>query len=175
MTQGFQNSQCVLLEFNAFHVVNSFDDYNWLWNNFIFKLVPFSRCYKNNNIIFTFMCRLTASATKLCDNADLFYDHYVHVDGVRLSLSSGHQRTCSSSHRWYMSMESLGGRIWTEKARGTQRKPFPSATLSNTYLKWTDLGANPGLLDERLAANRLSHGLAFLLSAHYSLRVQYPW
>jgi hypothetical protein len=41
-------------------------------------------------------------------------------------------------------------------------KTCPCATLSTTNTTWTDPGSNPGLQGERPAANRLSHGTAYL-------------
>jgi hypothetical protein len=49
----------------------------------------------------------------------------------------------------------------TGENRSTRRKTCPSATLSNTNPKWTDLGSNPGHRGGRPAANRLSHGTAY--------------
>jgi hypothetical protein len=49
----------------------------------------------------------------------------------------------------------------TGENRSTRRKTRPSATLSTTNPTHTAPGSNPGLRDERPAANRLSHGTAF--------------
>jgi hypothetical protein len=73
----------------------------------------------------------------------------VDVDVVRLSLNCGHQRAFCSSPSGYMSpMESHGGMILTGETRRTMMKSCPSATFS-TNPTWTDLGADPGLRDER--------------------------
>jgi hypothetical protein len=45
----------------------------------------------------------------------------------------------------------------------TRGKACPSATLSTTNPTWTDPGSNPGLRGGRPAANRLSHGTAYVL------------
>jgi hypothetical protein len=58
-----------------------------------------------------------------------------------------------------MSIESHGGIILTEEKRKNLEETCPSATLSTNPM-WTDPGANPGLRDERLVTNRLSHGMA---------------
>jgi hypothetical protein len=68
----------------------------------------------------------------------------VHIDGVRLSLNSGHQRAYCSSPRWYMSMESYGGMISTGENQRTLRKTCPSATLPTKNPTWTDPVAKPG-------------------------------
>jgi hypothetical protein len=46
----------------------------------------------------------------------------------------------------------------TGESRSTRGKTCPSATLSTTNPTWPDQGSNPGLLGERPATNRLSHG-----------------
>jgi hypothetical protein len=48
----------------------------------------------------------------------------------------------------------------TGENRSTRGKTCPSATLSTTNPTRTDPGSNPGLRDERLTTNRLSHGTA---------------
>ena len=48
----------------------------------------------------------------------------------------------------------------TGENRSTWGKACPSATLSTTNPKWTDLGSNPCLRGERPAANRLIHDTA---------------
>jgi hypothetical protein len=50
----------------------------------------------------------------------------------------------------------------TGENRSTREKTCPSDILSTTNPTWTDSGSNPGLRDERPAANRLSHGTAKL-------------
>jgi hypothetical protein len=67
-------------------------------------------------------------------------------------------------------MENDGGMISTWENRRTQRKTCPSATLSTTNLTWIDPGANSGLSGERLATNRLSHGMAKLFITHILIR-----
>jgi hypothetical protein len=52
----------------------------------------------------------------------------------------------------------------TGENRSPRRRTCPRATLSTTNPTWTDLGSNPDLRGERLAANRLSHGTALYLS-----------
>ena len=56
---------------------------------------------------------------------------------------------------------SIGGMKLRGENRITQRKTYPSATLSTTNPTWTDPGSNPGLRGERSATNRLSHGTAY--------------
>jgi hypothetical protein len=46
----------------------------------------------------------------------------------------------------------------TGENRSTREKTCPSVTLFTTNPTWTDPGSNPGLCDERPAANRLTHG-----------------
>jgi hypothetical protein len=50
--------------------------------------------------------------------------------------------------------------IVTGENQRTQRKTYPSATLSTTNPTWTDPGANPGVCSDRLVTNSLSHGTA---------------
>jgi hypothetical protein len=52
----------------------------------------------------------------------------------------------------------------TGETRSTQRKACSSATLSATNPTWTDPGSNPGLRSGRPVANRLSHGMALVIS-----------
>jgi hypothetical protein len=63
-----------------------------------------------------------------------------------------------------MSMECHGGIILTKGNQRTWRKICPSATLSITYLTWTDLGMNQGLCGKRLSTNHLSHSTASFLN-----------
>jgi hypothetical protein len=48
----------------------------------------------------------------------------------------------------------------TGENRSTRGKTCSRATLSTTNPTLTDPGSNPGLLGERPATNRLSHGTA---------------
>jgi hypothetical protein len=52
---------------------------------------------------------------------------------------------------------------WQGKSLRTRGKTCPSATLSTTNPIWTEPGSNPGLRGGRPAANRLSHGTAWLI------------
>jgi hypothetical protein len=51
----------------------------------------------------------------------------------------------------------------TGESRRTRGKTCPSATLSTKNSTLTDPGTNPGLRGGRPAANRLSHGTAYVL------------
>jgi hypothetical protein len=51
---------------------------------------------------------------------------------------------------------------WQGKTEGLGGKTCPSATSSTTNPTWTDSATNPGLRGGRPAANRLSHGTAFV-------------
>jgi hypothetical protein len=64
-------------------------------------------------------------------------------------------------HKW--------NEIDTEKPKHSG-KICPSATLSTTNPTWTDPGSNPGLLYERPATNRLSHGTALGNLINYEIR-----
>jgi hypothetical protein len=59
---------------------------------------------------------------------------------------------------------------WQGKTEVLWGKTCPSATLSTISPTWTDPGLNPDLRGERPAANRLSHGTAYL--ARYSRMCQ---
>jgi hypothetical protein len=50
----------------------------------------------------------------------------------------------------------------TGENRSTRGKTCLSVTLSTTNPTWTDPGSKPGLRGERPAANRLSHGTAYV-------------
>jgi len=50
--------------------------------------------------------------------------------------------------------------VLTGDTRISRTKTCPSATLSTTNLKWTDLGTNPGLRGEKPGTDRLSYGKA---------------
>jgi hypothetical protein len=69
----------------------------------------------------------------------------VHIDGLRLYLNCGHQRSWRDD-----------GTILTEEKIMTRRKTYPSANLPTTNPTWTD----PGIRTKRPATNRLSHGTA---------------
>jgi hypothetical protein len=80
-----------------------------------------------------------------------------------MSLNCGLQRAyCSSPYDILLCMQSHGGIILIGKNRRTQRKLSPSVTFSTTNPTCTDPGRNPCLHGERSAANRLSHGTAWL-------------
>jgi hypothetical protein len=57
--------------------------------------------------------------------------------------------------------------LFTGQNRRTQRKAYPSATLSTTNRTWTDPGANPVFRGQRPVTNRLSHGKAERQSSYY--------
>jgi hypothetical protein len=57
----------------------------------------------------------------------------------------------------------IGGVILTGEDRRTWRKTCAIVTLSTTNPTWTDPGANPGLLGERLVTNHLRHSMAHLM------------
>jgi hypothetical protein len=57
----------------------------------------------------------------------------------------------------------------TGENRSTRGKTCPSATLSTTNPTWTDPGSNPGLRGGRPAANRLSHGTAYLVLDYFEM------
>jgi hypothetical protein len=50
----------------------------------------------------------------------------------------------------------------TGENRSTRGKTCPKVTLSTTNPTWTDPGSNPCLRYGRPAANRLSHGTAYV-------------
>jgi hypothetical protein len=54
-------------------------------------------------------------------------------------------------------MESHAGITFTGENRKTRRKTCPSATLPTANHTRTNLGANPGLHDERPETNRMRH------------------
>jgi hypothetical protein len=63
---------------------------------------------------------------------------------------------------WRSTVEIHCVMILIAKNRRRWREPCPSATSSTTDPTWTDPNGNPGVLGERPAANRLSHGTAFV-------------
>jgi hypothetical protein len=63
--------------------------------------------------------------------------------------------------RWYMSMVSRSGMIWTGENRRTRRKTGLCTTLSTTNPIWTDQDAKPDLCGERPATNRLNYSTAW--------------
>jgi len=52
------------------------------------------------------------------------------------------------------------------ETRSTRRKTFSNATLSITNPTWSGLGSSPGLLRQKPATNRLSHGNALKIEIH---------
>jgi hypothetical protein len=75
----------------------------------------------------------------------------VHVDGVRLCLwtAASNGSNVHPPGYIYMSMNSYGGMILTEKNRRTWRKTCPNDNLSIINPTWTKPGANPRLRDDR--------------------------
>jgi hypothetical protein len=61
-----------------------------------------------------------------------------------------------------MSLESHGGIILKGKSPRTQRKTYPSCTLSATNPTWTDPAAKPGPRGEMLTTNRMSSDTSYL-------------
>jgi hypothetical protein len=48
----------------------------------------------------------------------------------------------------------------------TRKKTFSNATFSTTNSTWSGLGSSPGLLRQKSATNRLSHGNALRIETH---------
>jgi hypothetical protein len=65
-------------------------------------------------------CEQGAEASGFIKSGDFL--HYVHADGMRLSLNCGQQRVYCSSRRWNMGVWSHGGIILTGKDRRIRRK-----------------------------------------------------
>jgi hypothetical protein len=83
---------------------------------------------------------------------------HVHADGVKRCLWTA----VTNGPTVHPPGDTYGGPWWngSDRENGRTRRNCPSATLSTTFLTWTDLGANQGLRGERPATYGLSHGTA---------------
>jgi hypothetical protein len=82
-----------------------------------------------------------------------------------MSLNCGHQQSCCSLPRWYMSMKSHSWMILRWENQITLRETCPFATLATTNTTWIDPCMNQGFWCEGLAAICLSQCMAYCV--HY--------
>jgi hypothetical protein len=76
----------------------------------------------------------------------------------------GNYFACCTSPRWWWWLCSNQWNASWQGKRKYSEKTCPSATLSTTDSTWPDLGPNTGRRGGKLATNRLSYGLAVILT-----------
>jgi hypothetical protein len=91
---------------------------------------------------------------------DLLWRFIVHVNRVNYSSELRPLTGLLFYPRRYMSIESHGGTILTQKTEEFRENPVPVPLCPPQYPTWTDPGKNSGLHDDRQATNRMSHGTA---------------
>lgn len=131
---------------------------------------PIHTCYWLSRHVYSTFIGFSTSWSAFKSWVFFFHAVFVHVSGVKpVSELRFIPHIYEYGEPW---CNDIGG-----EDQKNQRKPCFSATLYATNPTWTDPGINSGLCGERLVANRLSRGMAFVMywfnsvSEHRALHV----